>query len=80
MIIIFYYQKFMLLFLCYLRDVLRKSQHEKRENWDSFWQVYIPMSILLLAAIGAKTIGLLGGLQVDKQALPDEQVRSVVWS
>ena len=32
-----------------------------------FWQVYLPLSTLLLAAIGAKLIGPNGGLQVDKQ-------------
>ena len=33
----------------------------------SFWQVYIPLSILLLAVIGAKLIGPDGDLQVSNR-------------
>ena len=54
----------------------------EKSTWEtakmSFWQVYIPLSILLLGAIGAKLIGPHGGLQVDKQAIERES-RYVEW-
>ena len=40
-------------------------------KWDCFWNVYIPLSVLLLATIGAKLIGPHGGLQVDKRNIID---------
>ena len=40
--------------------------------------LWYPLSILLLAAIGAKLIGPHGGLQVDKEAVT-EVTRSVDW-
>ena len=45
----------------------------KMPKWDSFWQVIVPLSILLLAAIGAKLIGPHGNLQVGKWTVYDEQ-------
>ena len=43
----------------------QKSQSEKRPK--RFWQVYIPMYFLLLAAIVAKLIGPHSGLQDDEE-------------
>ena len=45
----------------------RKSQPEKGQNKIVFDRLWYPLSILLLAAIGAKLIGPHGSLQVDKQ-------------
>ena len=45
----------------------RECHPKKRPKWDSFWQVMVPLSILLLATMGAKLIGPQGGLQVAKQ-------------
>ena len=39
---------------------------KKRSKWDIFDSLWYPLSILLLAAIGAKLIGPHGGIQVDK--------------
>ena len=46
---------------------LQTSQPEKRQKWDSCRQVYIPLSIMLLDAIGAKLIGHHSGHQVDQK-------------
>ena len=42
---------------------------KKGENEIVFGRLSVPLSILLLDAIGAKLIGPLGGLQVDKKVV-----------
>ena len=50
-------------------SVHRKVNLKNGRNEIVFDRVWYPLSILLLAAIGAKLIGPHGGLQVDKKRL-----------
>ena len=61
---------FGLLYRRFIGVIPRECHPEKRnQNEIVFDRLWCPLSILLLAAIGAKLIGPHGGLQVGKKGL-----------
>ena len=66
-----------LLTLSAVGAVHRKVNLRNDRNEIVFDSLWYPLSILLLAAIGAKLIGPHGGLQVDKQSLSSNGLRGI---